>query len=186
MKEITVNKLLEYSKNSFFKINTDIRAKRVGTFKYIGFKSVFHRNKDKKLVLYVDLIFLVKGENHKGKRETYTIIAKFPYVKGIKNLKRLYDLPVKLFSSDPSFKYYFAYVFKQNNLLINNEKDLVLWLGDALLKPPTKRNPNQHKELTKHFYKFFIFISNKKPKDILDKRFELKTDFKIPILNKKI
>ena len=181
---ISINKLIKMSGDSFFKIGTDLRSKTVGKFTYLGFKYVLHRNSKKNLVVFIKLYFIVQGVKHDGKRERYTLAAMLPYRSDIKNMKRLYDLPVKLFSSDPSFKWYFAYVLNKSDLVINDEKIILAHLGESLTKPPKKRNPNLVKQLTKHFYKFFIFIANKKPKEYLDKKYELEPNFKMPILNR--
>lgn len=181
---ISVNKLIKLSGDEFFNIGTAQRAKGVGKFTYLGFKYVLHRNSKKKLIVYIKLYFIVQGVKNDGKRERYTLAAMFPYKRDIKNMKRLFDLPVKLFSSDPSFKWFFAYALNKSNLVINDEKIVLAHLGESLTKAPKKRNPNLVKQLTKHFYKFFVFIGNKKPKEYLDDKFELEPNFKMPILNK--
>ena len=181
---ISVNKLIKLSGDDFFSIGITERAKQVGKFKYLGFKYVLHRNSKKQLVVFIKLYFIVQGAKHNNKRERYTLAAMFPYKRKIKNMKRLYDLPVKLFSSDPSFKYYFAYALNKSNLVITDERVIIKHLGESLTKPPVKRNPNLVKQLTKHFYKLFKFIANKKPKDYLDKKYELDLNFSMPILNK--
>jgi len=183
-KDITVNKLIKMSGDEFFKIGTSERAKRVGKFTYLGFKYVLHRNDKKKLVVYIKLYFIAQGAKNNGKRERYTLVAMLPFKRKIKNMKRLYDLPVKLFSSDPSFKWYFAYALNKYNLVINDEKVILRHLGESLTTAPKKRNPDLVKQLTKHFYKFFVFISNKKPREYLNDKFELSPDFTTPILNK--
>jgi hypothetical protein len=102
----------------------------------------------------------------------------------VKNMKRLYDVPLQIFSSDPSFKYFFAYVLHQKGAVVTDDPVLVDWLGIALTKPLKKTNPEWKVQLTKHFYKFFKFIANERPKKYMDKRFLLNSD--VRIINKNI
>jgi len=177
----SIKDLIKFSKNTIFSRPIQQRVKQVGNFKYLGFKYSIHKNKQNKLQVYIKLYFIVQGAKYKNKRQKYILVVMLPYIRKIKNLKRLYDLPVKLFSSDPSFKYYFAYVLYKSNLLIDDEKQILRYLGRALTQEPIKRNPAFHKELTKHFFKLFQFIANKSPRQYLDDRHELPPDFKIPI-----
>ena len=190
--DLSINELIQISKQSFFKVGIQERASTLGNFKYIGYKPILHRNKKKQLVVYISLYFYHKGSNYdlsknskgktvkkKKKRETYLLVVKFPYNMKIKNMKRLYDVPIQIFSSDPSFKFFFAYALHNLGAVVTDDATLVNWLGIALTKAPNIRNDNWETQLTKHFYKFFKFISNVRPKAYLDKKYEIASDVKI-------
>ena len=190
--KLSVNELIELSQQSFFKAGIKDRSSNLGSIKYLGFKYTFHRNRKKQLIVYVNLYFYMKGanatltKNKKGKtvkkkkpRETYLLVAKFPYNTKIKNMKRLYDVPLQLFSSDPSFKFYFAYALNKMDAVVTDDPKLVSWLGESLTSAPRTNNPEMLTQLTKHFYKFFKFISNVRPKSYLDKRYLLSNDASI-------
>ena len=196
--KLNVNELIDLSQSSFFQVGIKDRASNLGTIKYVGFKYTFHRNRKKQLVVYINLYFYMKGasfdfkKNKKGKtvkgkrkpRETYLLVAKFPYNMKIKNMKRLYDVPLQLFSSDPSFKFYFAYALHKMNAVVTDDANLVNWLGKSLTDAPRITNPDMVTQLTKHFYKFFKFISNVRPKAYMEKKYLLNNDTKI--VNEKI
>ncbi len=101
-------------------------------------------------------------------------------------MKRLYGLPMQIFSSDPSFKYFFAYALNEMNAIVTDDKALVNWLGKSMTTKPKTNNPNFKVQLTKHFYKFFKFLANTRPKDYLDKKWMLPTDMKVKVMNDKI
>ncbi len=195
--ELSVNELIEISQKQFFKVGIKERSSTLGGFKYIGYQPVLHRNKKKQLVVYISLHFYHRGSNYdlsknskgkttrkKKKRETYLLIAKFPYKKNLKNMKRLYNAPIQIFSSDPSFKFYFAYALNNLDAVVTDDPKMNKWLGEALTTPPYKNNDNWETHLTKHFYKFFKFIGNVRPKAYLDKKYEIAHDVKI--INPKI
>ena len=191
--KLSVNELVEMSQRSLFKVSIKERSANLGKIKYIGFKPVFHRNEHKELVMYVSLYFRMKGanfnmsKNKKGKtvkgkkkpRESYLLVAKFPYDSKIKNMKRLYSKHLQLMSSDPSFKYFFAYALNKMDAVITDDATLVNWLGISLTKAPNVNNPNLKLNLTKHFYAFFKFISNVRPKAYLDEKYMISNDVKI-------
>jgi hypothetical protein len=130
-----------------------------------------------------------KTKNSKKKitpRENYLLVAKFPYNIKIKNMKRLYDVPLQIFSSDPSFKYFFAFALNRLNAVVTDDQTLVSWLGKSLTTEPKKRNPNLQVELTKHFFKFFKFIGTQRPKTYLDKRYNIPSNTSVSILNPKV
>jgi len=193
---LDVDELIKISEQPFFKHSIHERASEVGNFKYIGFKYVYHRAISGQLVVYVNLYFYVKGarppkpkkgsKKRSSARETYLLVAKFPYTTKVKNMKRLYDSPMQIFSSDPSFKYYFAYVLNSLNAVVKDDKELVKWLGESLTIKPKKNNPEFKAQLTKHFYKFFKFIANKRPKEYLDKKYLLPESAKVTVLNPKV
>ena len=181
---LSINELINLSKQPFFKIGIKERASRVGSISYKGFKYVFHRNpKDKKLYVFVNMYFYIKGAKHNNFRETYLLVVKFPYIKNIKNMKRLYNANIQIFSSDPSFKFYFAYALEQHGAVVKDEKEFVKHLGIALRVPPVKRNPEWRVQLTKHFYKLFNFIANAKPKKYLSKEWQIPSKQRITIIN---
>lgn len=191
--KLSVNKLIDLSKKDFFQVDVRTRSSNLGSLKYIGFKYTFHRDHDDKMVVFVNLYFYMKGanadfsRNKKGKvvkskrkpRETYLLVAKFPYSLQVKNMKRLYDVPIQIFSSDPSFKFYFAYALNKLDAVVTDDGKLVNWLGESLTKAPKHNNPHLESQLTKHFFKFFQFIGNNRPKEYLGDRFRLKDDAKI-------
>ena len=191
--KLSVNELVEMSQRSLFKVSIKERSATLGKIKYIGYKPVFHRNSKKQLVMYISLYFYMKGsnvdlsKNKKGKtvkskkkvRQQYLLVAKFPYNSKIKNMKRLYSNSLQLMSSDPSFKYFFAFALNKMNAVITDDATLVSWLGRSLKDAPSTNNPDLKLNLTKHFYQFFKFISNVRPKVYLDKKYLLTNDIKI-------
>jgi hypothetical protein len=191
--KLTVNELVDMTHKNFFKLGISTRTSNLGSLKYIGFKYTFHRDTDDKLVVFVNLYFYMKGANadlYKKKdgtigarkrkpRETYMLVAKFPYSQKVKNMKRLYDVPLQIFSSDPSFKYYFAYALNKLNAVVTDDGKLVDWLGESLIKAPKQNNPNLTVQLTKHFFKFFKFIANNRPKQYMDDKYLIRSDAKI-------
>jgi hypothetical protein len=195
--KLTVNELIDLSQSDFFTVGIHERQSTVGSLKYIGYKYTFHRDEDGKMVVFVNMYFYMKGSNmdlgkdkkgktvvkRRKKRETYLLVAKFPYTLKIKNMKRLYDVPIQLFSSDPSFKYFFAYALHNLGAVVTDDGKLVDWLGKSLTTKPKFTNPNMKVQLTKHFYKFFRFIANNRPKEYLSDKYLLRSDAKI--VNKK-
>jgi len=190
---LDVDELIKLSSQPFFKTSIQERASEVGDFKYIGFKYTYHRTVTRKLVVYVNLYFYVKGSRppkpkskktkRSSKRETYLLVAKFPYTTEVKNMKRLYNLPMQIFSSDPSFKFYFAYALNQMNAVVTDDEELVNWLGKSMTTKPKINNPQFKVQLTKHFYKFFKFIANSKPKDYLDQKWMMNPNTRVKIFN---
>lgn len=180
---LSVNELIKLSEQSFFKVSIAERSSKVGTLKYQGFKYTFHRDTDKKLVVYVNLYFYMQGAKGKSGRENYLLVAKFPYNTKIKNMKRLYDVPLQIFSSDPSFKYYFAYALNRMGAVVTDDPVLVNHLGKSLTTAPKKNNPDMMVQLTKHFYRFFQFIGNVRPKDYMDKKYHIPSNTKVKVLN---
>ncbi len=189
---LSVNEMISLTAQPFFQKSIGERTKDLGGIRYVGFKYTFHRDTDEKLVTYVNLYFYMKGSNSAGEkkgkkikktRENYLLVAKFPYTLAIKNMKRLYDLPMQIFSSDPSFKYFFAYALNGLNAVVTDDDLLVKHLGKSLSTKPKKTNPDLQVQLTKHFYNFFKFIANKKPKEYLSKKYMIPTSTKVKVLN---
>ncbi|MCK5536529.1 MAG: hypothetical protein KAI79_06865 [Bacteroidales bacterium] len=190
--QLSVNELIKITQTNFFKVSIKERASTLGKFKYLGWKPVLHRNKKKQLVVYFSLYFYHQGSNYamsknsKGKtirkrqkRQTYLLIAKFPHSVKIKNMKRLYNENIQLFSSDPSFKFTFCYALNNLDAVITDEPLMIKWLGSALTDPPNNRNDNWDTHLTKHFWRLFQFISNVRPKVYLDEKYLIPNDVKI-------
>jgi len=185
--DLSVEEFFRLSEKPFFSRSITERAKEINKPKYQGFKySVHYDSISNKLILFVNLYFFIKGAKNKktGNRETYLLTVKFPYYKDIKTFKKLYNVPIQIFASDPSFKYYFAFVLNQHNAVVLDEKEFIKHLGIALTVPPKVRNPNWKVQLTKHLYKLFQFLKNVHPKKYLDKKWEIKTSKTITI-NKK-
>ena len=93
------------------------------------------------------------------------------------------DVPVELFSSDPSFLFYFAYALNKQNAVIQDHIKYTKWLGNSLTKRPLRNNPNLRTELTKHFYKVLQFLRTQPPSKYLDEKF-LTSVTKIEFKNK--
>jgi len=189
---LSVNEMISLTEQPFFQKSIGERTKDLGGIRYVGFKYTFHRDTDSKLVTYVNLYFYMKGSNSDGikngkkvkkKRENYMLVAKFPYTLKIKNMKRLYDLPIQIFSSDPSFKYFFAYALNRLNAVVTDDSVLVKHLGKSLTTKPKKTNPDLQVQLTKHFYNFFKFIANRRPKEYLDRKYMIPSTTKVKVLN---
>ncbi len=194
---LDVDELMKLSKQPFFATSIQERASEVGNFKYIGFKYTYHRTVTRKLVVYANLYFYVQGarppkpkkgskSKRSSKRETYLIVSKFPYTTEVKNMKRLYGLPMQLFSSDPSFKYFFAYALNEMNAVVTDDKVLLNWLGKSITTKPKTNNPQFKVQLTKHFYKFFKFIENNRPRDYMAQKYMLAPTDNVKVLNEKV
>jgi len=181
--DLTVNEFIQLTKKPFFSRGIEERYKRVSDPKYKGFKySIHYDSSANKLILFVNLYFFVKGEKGTdGKRKTYLLSVKFPYYKDIKTFKKLYNIPIQVFSSDPSFKYYFAYVLNKHNAVILDEETFSKWIKKAIAIPPKKNNPNWKVQLTKHLYKLFKFLQNVHPRTYLAKKWEINIKTRIGI-----
>ncbi len=191
--KLSLDELIEMSQRSLFKVSIKERSSNLGKIKYLGFKYIFHRNEHKELIMFVNLYFSMKGANfnmHKNKkgktvkskkkpREQYILVVKFPYNMKVKNMKRLYSESIQLFSSDPSFKYFFAFALNKMNAVILDDSTLVNWLGVSLTKAPNVNNPNLKLNLTKHFFHMFKFLANVRVKAYMDKKYLLTNDVKI-------
>jgi len=177
LSQISTNELINHSQSSMFKKSVSERVKQIGDFRYLGFEYVYHQGKDSRVYLFVTLYFQATSAPHKEKgkkktkREKYLLAVKFPYLEGITKLDKLYDTPVELFSSDPSFLFYFAYVLNKKNAVIKDHTKYTKWLGESLEKKPYKNNPKLRTELTKHFYKVIQFIKTQSPKRYLDEKY---------------
>jgi hypothetical protein len=176
LSDISTITLINHTNSTMFKRPVSERVKSLGGFTYKGFEYVYHQGKDGRTYLFITLYFNIisspktkKGK--KAKRETYLLAVKFPYLQGMNKMDKVFDAPVELFSSDPSFMFYFAYALKTHRAVIDDHPKFTKWLGEALTRKPKIRNPNLRTELTKHFYKVLIFLKTQPPKKYLDKRY---------------
>jgi hypothetical protein len=163
-----------------FKLPINKRKKDVGKIKYLGWSKEIYSYDINKLISATNFYFLVEGKKYFDKkrkkylRPKYLQILQIPYIKDYpKRFKYLYnEHTVKIYSSDPSFKYYLAYALnKANAVIVNNytKKEL----GIALTHFPKMRNPKLHQEMNKHFYRLIEFISIKKVESYMQDRFYL-------------
>jgi len=165
---LTIRTLKEATKNTMFKTPINQRKKELGKIEYKGW-SIEMDSVGSEFKGLATFYFLVESKLHKDKktkktkRFKYIQILQIPYKKSLKEkFIKIYDTyPVKIYSSDPSFKYYFAYVLNTQNAVVVN-KTTKKNLGIALTKKPLVRNKKFHKEFNKHFYKLVEFISSKK------------------------
>jgi len=176
---IDVRHLKNYTKHTMFKIPINKRKKQLGKITYKGW-SIEIYGAGNNFVAVANLYFVVEGKKYKEKltgrilRPKYMQVLQIPYKKSYhKRFETLYEgTPVKIYSSDPSFKYYLAYALNTINAVVINEETKKN-LGIALTKRPRIRNPKLHKEFNKHFYKLIEFISTKKINKYLDKKYYL-------------
>jgi hypothetical protein len=174
--DLSVNDFFRLSEQPFFSRSIKERSKYVDKPKYKGFKySVHYDSSSNKLILFVNLYFFIKGAKNKktGKKELYLLTVKFPYIKDLKTFKNIYNSSIQIFSSDPSFKYFFAFVLNKHNAVVLDEKEFKNFLDISLTNPPKVKNPNWKIQLTKHLYKLFLFLKNVHPAKYLDKKWEI-------------
>jgi len=166
--ELDIRTLKNNTKNTMFKRPINKRKKDVGKIKYLGWSKELVSDGNK-IRAMCNLYFIVDGLKHfdkktqKTTRPQYMQIVQIPYKKSYKNrFDSMYEgTPVKVFSSDPSFKYFLAYALNTVNAVVINKKTKK-WLGEALTKRPKIRNKNLHKEMNKHMYKLVEFLATKK------------------------
>lgn len=166
--KIDLRTLKNNTKNTMFKRPINKRKKEIGQIKYLGWSKEIISDGNK-LRAMCNLYFLVEGKIHKDKktgkriRPKYTEIIQIPYKKEYKEkFEVLYDkTPIKIFSSDSSFKYFLAYALNSVNAVVLNKKTKQ-WLDKSLIKKPKIRNTNLHKEMNKHMYKLVEFLTTKK------------------------
>jgi len=175
--KINLRTLKNMTKNTMFKRPINQRKKELGKIIYKGWSKEIYNLDTNKLIGTINLYFVVEGKKYFDKkrkkyiRPNYLQILEVPYIKDyhIKFTKLIEEHPVKIYSDDPSFKYYLAYALnKSNAVLINSFTKKQL--GIALTKRPKVRNPKLHKELNKHFYKLVEFISTKRIDKYLNKK----------------
>jgi hypothetical protein len=177
--KINIRNLKEFTKRTMFRTPINKRKKDVGAITYKGW-SIELYSAGNSIVGVANLYFLVEGKKYidkktkKIKRPKYYQILQIPYKKSYNiSFGKMYDdTPVKIFSQDPSFKYYLAYALNTINAVVIN-KETKKHLGIALTKRPTMRNKKLHKEFNKHFYRVVEFIASKKISKYLDKKLYL-------------
>jgi len=168
--ELTTFQLYKNSESTIFKKSITERTKLLGNFTYKGFEYVYHTGKDKNVYVFVTLYFTISGATYKSVRNSYLLAVKLPFLHNMHKMKDLLDLPVQLFSSDPSFYFYFSYALNVRNSVIIDNKRFKDHLGVSLTKKPKRNNKNLDVELTKHFYKVIRFLKGRKPSEyLLDK-----------------
>jgi hypothetical protein len=178
--KLTIKKLKLFTKKTMFKQPINVRKKEVGKVTYLGWSKEIYSYDINKLVSATNFYFLVEGKKYFDKkrkkylRPKYLQILQVPYIKDYpKRFKFLYDEHnVKIYSSDPSFKYYLAFALNKANAVVVN-KYTKKELGIALTHYPKIRNPKLHKEMNKHFYKLVEFISTKKVEKYMSKKYYL-------------
>jgi hypothetical protein len=188
--KINIRNLKEFTKNTMFKTPINKRKKDVGKITYKGWSKELY-SLGNKIVAAANLYFVVEGKRYFDKkkkvfrRPKYIQILQIPYKKSYhKQFKAIYDdTPVKIYSSDPSFKYYLAYALNTINAVVRN-KETEKELGIALTKRPNIRNPKLHKEFNKHFYRLVEFIASKRISKYLDDRYYLGIN-KMPQINER-
>jgi hypothetical protein len=89
-----------------------------------------------------------------------------------KNIKKFYNLPIQIFASDPSFKYYFAYTLNKEQAVIKR-RSFLRHLGKALKIAPKKNNPKEITQLTKHLYKTVMFLANKRLDQYIQPKYKI-------------
>ena len=189
--KINIRNLKEYTKNTMFKTPINKRKKELGKITYKGWSKELY-SLGNRIVAVINLYFIVEGKKYFDKkrkrhlRPKYLQILQIPYKKSYHSrFQAIYDdVPVKIYSSDPSFKYYLAYALNTINAVVRN-KETEKELGVALRRRPSIRNPKLHKEFNKHFYKLVEFIATKKMSKYLDEKYYLGID-KMPQINENI
>jgi len=170
--------LIKMTEEPFFKIPISERYKRVSRPKYLGWDYKFYKSADEKVKVWVELYFSIKGAKYKTKkgikRNTYIVAIEFPYRKNIKTFQKLYNLPVRVFSSDPSFMFYFAYALHTKDAVIDDRPEFKAWIQYAITHYPHIRNPKLVTQLVKHLYKLVRYIAKEKPRNYLHKTKRIK------------
>ena len=77
--------------------------------------------------------------------------------------KDLFKYAVQFYSNDPSFVYTYAYVFKKNEMFINELTDRMS--KDALRKAPNIKNPHQNTGYVKTIVFAYLYMKSKKLND---------------------
>ena len=188
--QITIYHLKQFTKNTMFKIPINKRKKQVGKITYKGWSRELY-SLGNRIIAVINLYFIVEGKKYFDKkkkkylRPKYLQILQIPYKKSYhKRFKAIYDdIPVKIYSSDPSFKYYLAYALNTIKAVVIN-KETQKELGIALTQRPNIRNPKLHKEMNKHFYKLVEFLATKKMANYLNDKYYLGIN-KMPHINKR-
>lgn len=141
------------------------RSTTLGRISYLGWCNDVTSSKDGKKILYIIMFFEIVGSPDGG-RKKYKIALRVPYRRD-DNFSDLFDLPLKLVASDPSFYFFQANQFKRSNNIINIP-EVRKALGKAWNKPVKRYKGGEH--MTKHLYRLFRFLGNNPLKKYLLKR----------------
>jgi hypothetical protein len=173
MSNLRIKTLRRLTEKEFFKDDIYERISKLSNVKYIGFTM---ERKTKKTE-YFNFHFIVEGKKHKilG-RPKYLQIIQIPITDKFKKFYRLYDeQSVKVFSNDPSFKYFMCYALAKKKAVIVNSATKK-FLGRALIEPPRKTNPQLKLMLNKHMYYMLGFLANDNIDKFLSKKYYLDKD----------
>lgn len=115
---------------------------------------LFYNSKDNTYWIYVKVPSEIVKEFY------YDTVIKFYADENVKGGGNdLFKYNVKFFSNDPSFVYTYAYVFNQNQLFI---EELVSKMSkEALLQPPTQKNPSNSVGYVKSLYFVYLLMQNR-------------------------
>lgn len=90
----------------------------------------------------------------------YDVIFKFTPTKSGAILDDLFRYNVKFFSNDPNFVFTFAYVFKQNDLFID---ELASKMGkEPLTQKPDEKNPTEQISYEKDLYFAYLIMKSRR------------------------
>ena len=168
MGNVTIGYIRKMTEISFFKKSIQERKNELGKVFYTGFTM---EKKDKEVETF-NFHFIVEGKyNQLYGRPKYLEIIQIPVTKEFRKFYDLYnEQPVKIFSNDPSFKYYMAYALnKYGGVIINNATKK--HLGKALTTPARKNNPNNKIMMNKHLYFLTDFLKPKRIKNYLQEKY---------------
>jgi len=163
-------KTLINTKITIFKESIYKRKKELGSIFYKGWTIELNKIDKNSCLALASLYFIVEGKKFNGKRPKFIQILQIPYRKYNMEFRKIYDFPLKIFSSDQSFKFYFAYALNTMNAVVLNSYT-IKELDVALIKKPKHNNPKLHKELNKHFYKLTEYLKYKDIKFFLQNGF---------------
>ena len=97
------------------------------------------------------IVFHFELPSKSSKGVMYDIVLEFPYNdKDFVTAKNIFNFPFKVYSNCPSFVYTYAYIFNQNDLLID-------WLKSRYDKKTLKTPPTNRNRLGVIFYEHSVF-----------------------------
>jgi len=178
--ELNLKDLIKLTEEPFFKIPISERYKQVSNPTYLGWDYKFYQDEDGRVKVWIEVYFKIKGAKHVKKkkgisyRNTYIVALEFPYIKNIRTFQKMYQMPVRVFSSDPSFMFYFAYAFHTRDGVITDRPEFKKWINYAITHYPKIRNPMLITQLAKHLYKLVRFLAKEKTRNYLDKNKRIK------------
>lgn len=171
---LTVAHLRRLSRTPYFKRSIQERSSELGGVRYVGFTMDTKIGSSE----YFNFCFVVEGAFSKkiNKRPEYLEILQVEITDEFKKFFNLYNKqPVKIFSSDPSFKYYIAYALTKRNAVIINPAT-VKHLGKSLTRPAIRNNPRNKLMMNKHFYFLTKFIRSDSILQYMSKKYLLDKD----------